>query len=146
VSDVSTRVRWFVGVLLALLLVPGLIGFEAWPLTAWRLFSLARGDTQLRWEIEAFDSDGEVRPVDLDELPTAFHLAEWPLAALDEPGADGRQRDRACQALLDGVAAELPTTTGITIVRNDRRLTAQDGEWVVIEDRQPFHQCGAGSR
>jgi hypothetical protein len=143
VTEISTSVRWFVGGLLALLLMPGLIGFEAWPLTAWRLFSLARGDTQLRWEIEAVDSAGEVRPVDLDELPTAFHLAEWPLAALDEPRADDRQRDRVCRALLDGVATEFPSTTRITIVRNDRRLTERDGEWVVIEDRRPFHECGA---
>jgi hypothetical protein len=144
VTEISTRVRWFVGVLLVLLLVPGLIGFEAWPLTAWRLFSLARGDTQLRWEIEAVDGNGDVERVDLDELPTAFHLAEWPLAALGEPPGDSRQRDRVCRALLEGVAAERPSTAAITIVRNDRRLTERDGEWVVIEDRQPFHECEAG--
>jgi hypothetical protein len=142
VTEISSRVRWFVGILLVLLLVPGLIGFEAWPLTAWRLFSLSRGDTQLRWEIEAVDERGEVRPVDLDELPTAFHLAEWPLAALAEPGSDERRRGEVCLALLDGVASELPATAGITIVRNDRRYVERDGEWVVIEDRQPVHECG----
>ena len=140
-TEIEPRVRWFIGILLTLLLVPGLIGFEAWPLTAWRLFSLSRGDTQLRWEIEAVDADGEVRPVDLDELPTAFHLAEWPLAALAEPGGDEGRRDRVCQALLEGVTDEFPSTTGITIVANDRRLVERDGEWVVIEDRRPVHEC-----
>ena len=138
---VSTRVRWFVGVLLALLLVPGLIGFEAWPLTAWRLFSLARGDSQLRWEIEAVDDAGTVRRVDLDELPMAYHLAEWPLAELDDPDAAGSDRDEVCRALLDGVTSEFPEVVAITIVRNDRRLTERDGEWVVIENPRPFHEC-----
>lgn len=143
--DVAPRVRWFVGAILVLLLIPGLVGFDAWPLTAWRLFSLARGDTQLRWEIEAVDAAGEVHPVDLDKLPMAYQLAEWPLAAVAEPGAGEHRRDRVCEALLDGVRAELPSVAGITIVRNDRRLTERDGEWVVIEDRQPFHGCGADS-
>jgi hypothetical protein len=140
-TEIAPRVRWFVGILLTLLLVPGLIGFDAWPLTAWRLFSLSRGDTQLRWEIEAVDRSGDVRQVDLDELPFAFHLAEWPLATLDEPGSSDGDRDRVCRALLEGVTDELPATTGITIVRNDRRLTEQDGEWVVVEDRRPVHDC-----
>ncbi|MGH9117709.1 MAG: hypothetical protein ACRD0A_07470 [Acidimicrobiales bacterium] len=138
---VSTGVRWFVGAVLALLLVPGLIGFEAWPLTAWRLFSLARGDSQVRWEIEAVDDTGGVRPVDLDELSMAYHLAEWPLAALDDPDAAGSERDEVCLALLDGVRTGFPAVSAITIVRNDRRLTERDGEWIVIEDRRPFHEC-----
>jgi hypothetical protein len=142
-TEIAPRVRWFVGALLVLLLVPGLIGFDAWPLTAWRLFSLSRSDTQLRWEIDAFDGAGDVRPVDLDQLPFAFHLAEWPLATLAEPGSSEGDRERVCRALLEGVTDELPSTTDITIVRNDRRLTERDGEWVVVEDRQPVHRCGA---
>ena len=133
---VGSRVRWFVGILLTLLVVPGLIGFDAWPLTAWRLFSLARENTQLRWEIEAVDGDGDVRPVDLDELPSAYHLAEWPLAAI----GDG-DPEPVCRALLEGVRTELPDVDAITIVRNDRRLLDDDGRWVVIEDRRPFHRC-----
>ena len=26
-------------------------------------------------------------------------------------------------------------------MRNDRRLVEADGDWIVIEDRQPFHRC-----
>ena len=33
--------RRVVVIALVLLFLPGLIGFDAWPLTAWRLFSLA---------------------------------------------------------------------------------------------------------
>jgi hypothetical protein len=139
---IAPRVKWFVGGLLVLLLVPGLVGFDAWPLTAWRLFSLARAPTQLRWEIEAVDGDGGTRPIDLDELPMAYQLAEWPLAAAGEPQATGEQRQRVCEALLEGVRAERPSVTGISIIRNDRRMVERNGDWVAIEDRTPFHSCG----
>ena len=136
-------VRVFVGLLLMLLLVPGIVGFDAWPLTAWRLFSASRGDEQIRWEIEAVASDDTLTPVDLDDLPIAFRNAEWPLSNLGGAGDD--RRDEVCQALLAGVAAELDDTQGLRIVRNERRLVEREGEWVVIEDRQPFHACGAAA-
>jgi hypothetical protein len=133
-------VRAFVGALLVLLLVPGLVGFDAWPLTAWRLFSAARGETQIRWEVEAVAADGTVTPVDLDDLPIAFRNAEWPLANLGGVGQE--RRNDVCEALLTGVAAEVDGTEGLRVVRNERRLVERDGEWVVVEDRQPFHTCG----
>ncbi len=147
-SDIAAEPSWrpplylrtFVGALLVLLLVPGLVGFDAWPLTAWRLFSAARGETQIRWEVEAVAADGAVTPVDLDDLPIAFRNAEWPLANLG--GAEEERRDDVCEALLTGVAAEVDGTEGLRIVRNERRMVERDGEWVVVEDRQPFHACG----
>jgi hypothetical protein len=138
-----TSVRAFVGVLLVLLLVPGLVGFDAWPLTAWRLFSAARGDTQTRWEIEAVAADGTVTPVDLDDLPIAFRNAEWPLSNLG--GAGEERRDEVCRSLLAGVAAELEGTEALRIVRNERRQAERDGDWVVVEERQPFHACGTAA-
>ena len=41
----TTGQRRFVGVILALLVVPGLGGFELWPLTGWKLFSANRDAT-----------------------------------------------------------------------------------------------------
>ncbi|HEX7147705.1 MAG TPA: hypothetical protein VF512_09355, partial [Actinomycetota bacterium] len=34
--------RWFVGAYLAVFVVCGVVGLEAWPLTGWRLFADAR--------------------------------------------------------------------------------------------------------
>jgi hypothetical protein len=133
-------VRRFVLVIFVLLLVPGLIGFEAWPLTGWRLFSLARDDRQLRWEVDAVTPAGTLETVDLDRLPLGYRLAEWPLAEL--PDADAGRRDEVCEALLAGVAEEVPGMVGLRLVRNDRRLVEDGGEWSVVEDRQLFHQCG----
>ncbi|MGH9185533.1 MAG: hypothetical protein ACRD0U_06945, partial [Acidimicrobiales bacterium] len=127
------------GVIFALLLVPGLIGFDAWPLTAWRLFSLAREETQTRWEMEAVAADGSSRPVDPDELPIAFRLAEWPLASLTR--ASTARRDEVCLALLGGVVEVVPGTSGLRIVRDRQRMVHEAGDWVVLHDREPFHEC-----
>jgi hypothetical protein len=136
---VPTRVRRFVAVLLGLLLVAGLVGFEAWPLTGWRLFSLARGPEQVHWEIDAIDADGGSTTVDLDRLPMAYHLAEWPLADLAD--ADEAQRDEVCRALLGGVRDEIPGTVAVAIVRNHQRMVERQGEFEVVDDRQPLHTC-----
>ena len=70
--------RVWVAVLLVLLLVPGLIGFDVWPLTGWRLFSLARDGDQNEWALEALTPAG-IELVDLEDLPLAFRNAAWPL-------------------------------------------------------------------
>jgi hypothetical protein len=121
------------------LLVPGLIGFEAWPLTAWRLFSLARAEEQTHWEIDAITTDGARVPVDLDRLPMAYHLAEWPMALLPDAGDD--RREDVCRALLRGVREVVPDVVGLRIVRNEQRLVNRDGDWVVLGDREPVHEC-----
>ena len=142
--DVDARppraVRRFVAVLFALLAVAGLIGFEAWPLTAWRLFSLARDDQQTRWEVDALDVEGDSVTVDLDELPIAYRNAEWPLSGL--AGAGERRRDEVCRALLRGVRGELPDAVALHVVRNHRQVHEEGGDWVVTEDREVWHECG----
>jgi hypothetical protein len=141
-SDADTvprPARWLVGGLLALLLVPGLIGFDAWPLTGWRLFSLARDETQTRWVIEAVDDDGSARIVDLEELPLRYRHAEWPMA--DLPGASTERRQAVCEALLGAVVDVEPTTAELHIARDRALLTARDGEWTVIDDLEVIHTC-----
>jgi hypothetical protein len=135
----TKAVGLFVGVILALLVVAALMGFEAWPLTEWRLFSLARGADQTHWEIDAITADGARIPVDLDRLPMAYHLAEWPMAEL--PDEDDARRDDVCGALLEGVRQEIPDAMGLRVVRNRQRMVNRDGSWVVIGDREPFHSC-----
>ena len=95
---VPRSARWLVGVLFVLLLVPALVGFDAWPLTGWRLFSLARDETQTLWVLEAVDDDGSSRLVDVEELPLRYRHAEWPMA--DLPGASTERRQALCAQLF----------------------------------------------
>jgi hypothetical protein len=141
-SDADTvprSARWLVGALFALLLVPGLIGFDAWPLTGWRLFSLARDETQTRWVVEAVDDGGSARIVDLEELPLRYRHAEWPMS--DLPGASTERRQVVCEALLGAVVDVEPTTVELRIARDRARLEERDGEWTVIDDLEVVHTC-----
>ncbi|MGH9112006.1 MAG: hypothetical protein ACRDZN_06895 [Acidimicrobiales bacterium] len=131
--------RWLVGALLVLLLVPGLVGFDAWPLTGWRLFSLSRDETQTRWALEAVGAEGEARAVSLEELPLGYRHAGWPMA--DLPGASSERREAVCQALLGAVVEVEPDTAALRIARDHAELVERGGDWVVVDDLETFHEC-----
>ena len=140
-DDAAPRsARILVAVLFVLLLVPGVIGFDAWPLTGWRLFSLSRDADQSFWVIEAVDGDGERRVVSLEELPLRYRHAAWPMAELR--GASTGQRDAVCLALLDPVVDVHPGTVALVIGRDHAELVERDGEWTTTHDIEPFHRCG----
>jgi hypothetical protein len=136
---VPRSARWLVGALLVLLLVPGLVGFDAWPLTGWRLFSLARDETQTLWVLEAVDGDGSSRLVDVEELPLRYRHAEWPMADLS--GASMERRQAVCEALLAAVVDVEPSTTDLRIARDAARLEERYGEWTVVDDLEVVHAC-----
>lgn len=138
-DTVPRAARWLVGAVLVLLLVPGLIGFEAWPLTGWRLFSLARDDTQTRWVLQAVDEAGSARLVSLEELPLRYRHAEWPMA--DLPGASPERRQDVCEALLGAVVDVEPGTAELHIARDRARLVERQSEWVVVDDLEVVHTC-----
>jgi hypothetical protein len=141
VDDVPVAAKRFVAVLFTLLCVPALIGFDAWPLTAWRLFSLSRDETQTRWTLDAAPAVGPERELSLEELPLRFRNAEWILAAL--PGMSSADRLAVCEAFVEPVRSLVTGVRGVTIVRERQRLDEVDGEWVVSEEREPFVSCEA---
>lgn len=144
-DGVPRAARVLVGVLLVLLLVPGVVGFDAWPLTGWRLFSLSRDDDQTRWVLQATTAGGEQRIVSLEELPLGYRHAEWPMA--DLPGDPPARRDAVCQALADAVVEADPATVELAIARDHARLVEEADGWTTLHDVQPFHTCtptGAG--
>jgi hypothetical protein len=65
--------RWFVGVYLALFVVCGVAGFEAWPLTGWRLFADARQARQSGFQAVTVNRDGRETPVPFRDLPAGYH-------------------------------------------------------------------------
>ena len=137
---ISSGRRAFVWVLLATLVVPGIIGFELWPASGWRLFSLSRDDTQTVWVLEA-GVEGELRRVSLEELPVAYRLADWIFAEL--PRASVERREEVCSALLSAVRREVvPEAETFQIVRDRQRLERVDGGTRRHHDREVVHRCG----
>lgn len=137
---IERRERVFVYALLAVLAVPGIVGFELWPASGWRLFSLARDSTQTVWVLEAESSDGERRRVSLEELPVAYRLADWVLAEL--PRSSGERREEVCRALLDAAREVRGDVARFHIVRDRQRLERVSGGTRRISDREPVHSCG----
>jgi hypothetical protein len=64
--------RWFVGGFLAVFLVCGVAGFEAWPLTGWRLFADARQARQPGFQAVTTDADGRETPIPFRDLRAGF--------------------------------------------------------------------------
>jgi hypothetical protein len=139
VAEVPRSARWLVGVLMALLLIPGVIGFDLWPLTGWRLFSLSRDGTQNRWVVEAVTADGEVSTVSLEELPLGYRHAEWPMA--DLPGASEARQVDVCAALAGAVADVRPGAVEVRLAKDSQELLERDGEWVLTHDPEVLVAC-----
>ena len=130
--------RAWVVVLLALLIVPGVIGFDLWPLTGWRLFSLSRDATQTEWALDV-RRDGTFEEVDLEQLPLAFRNAAWPMAKL--PSASPARRTELCEALLVGVRSAIADVRELALVREVRHLEVLDGEESISEEREVLVRC-----
>jgi hypothetical protein len=65
--------RWFVAVYLGLFVLCGLAGFEAWPLTGWRLFADARQARQPGFQAVTVDGAGRETPIPFRDLPAGYH-------------------------------------------------------------------------
>jgi len=127
--------RIWAAVLLTLLIVPGVVGFDVWPLTGWRLFSLSRDADQNEWALDAETPDGTVR-VDLEDLPLAFRNAAWPLDHSLHASDDRKQE--ICDALLVGVHDAIPDASTLAVVRLHRHMsTAGD----VTDTSEPWVTC-----
>ncbi len=133
--------RRVVVVAFVLLLVPGLVGFDAWPLTGWRLFSLARTDRQTRWVVETVDGQGTASPFSLEQLPMRYRNAEWPLSSFAH--ISQHRREAECQALLAAVRVDHEDVPRLEIVRDDQTVVHRAGRWVVVHDRTVLHTCAS---
>jgi hypothetical protein len=136
--------RRLLAILFAALLIPGVVGFDLWPLTGWRLFSLALDDTAERWVIEAVDEEGSSRLVSPEELPFGYRHAEWPMRSL--PDTSPERREAMCVALAAAVAEVDPTVVELRIAEDQQRLVETDGEWSVEHDHDVLHACSPPQR
>lgn len=133
--------RRFVATLLVLLCVPGLAGFELWPITGWKLFSATRDATQTRWVLEAIDEAGTTSVVDPDELPYGFRNAEWPMSRL--PGASDATRAAVCEALLEATVEARPGTVAVRVVRDRQELVDRDDGHELVRHPEEITVCSA---
>jgi hypothetical protein len=125
-GPVAPGVRWFVWVFLAAFVVAGVLGFEAWPLTGWRLFADARPARQVTWEAVTVDAAGRERPVPWGDLPVRFRGNVQVLKGFQDlrPG----QQAEVCAAWAGGVRARGGDVLAVRIYRVETDVSRRAGE------------------
>ncbi len=118
-------IRLFVGAFLALFLVSGLIGVEAWPLTGWSLYSRLRHGEGWAWQVLAVGPDGVERAVDLQQLPAAYLGVSYFLGGF--AGRPPAEKESTCLALGTAARALYPDTVGVAVDRVRYRIRPDPG-------------------
>lgn len=119
-------VRRFVGVFLALFLVTGLIGVEAWPFTGWSLYSRLRHGEGWAWQVLAVGPDGAERAVDLQRLPAAYHGVNYFLGGFAARPAP--ERESVCLSLGAAARTQYPDAVGVAVDRVRYRIRPAPGD------------------
>jgi hypothetical protein len=139
-DEAPRSARILVAVLFVLLLVPGLIGFDAWPLTGWRLFSKSRGPEVTRWSSRPWTRTAQAGWSAWRSCPCATATPSGPCPSCRAPPRP--RRPRVCEALLTPVRNILPGTEELVIARDHALLVeGDDGHWTTTHDLEPFHSC-----
>ena len=138
-AAVSTRIRVFVGCFLGIVVLFGAVGFEAWPLTAFRLFSVARDDTRTSWEARTVDADGRETAFDQQDLPLGYRLAEWPLTEF--PSSSDATRAEVCRGIARGARDAGREVERRARVPGPRAHPPRDGEWVIDSEPELYYEC-----
>jgi hypothetical protein len=136
--------RWFVAAFLAAFVVCGLLGFEAWPLTGWRLFADARQPRQSGWQAVTVDQAGRETPIPFRDLPAGFQGQVQVLKGFPElsPG----ERAAVCQAWADAVERRRGgRVAAVRVYRTETDVARRVGDRGAPAARTLYWTCPRGS-
>jgi hypothetical protein len=135
--------RWFVWSFLTALLVCGVLGIEAWPLTGFRLFSHLRHSSQTEWQAFAVKSHGEEVRLPLSRFPGGYN--GFPLVMKTFASRSPGEREAMCDAWMVAASSLRGPTAAIRIYIVDRRLEPREGHRAAtVPGRSLAYTCGAG--
>lgn len=78
----SVWIKGFVVILLGMIIVCGLFGFELWPFSGLKLFSQVRTSRSTTWQVTVVYKDGKRSPYPFERLPRADRNARFVLEQL----------------------------------------------------------------
>jgi hypothetical protein len=142
-QPVGTRARRFVAVYLAAFLVCGLFGFEAWPLTGWRLFADARTARQAGWQAVTVDERGRETPVPFRDLPAGYQGHVQVLKGF--AGLPDGRKLAVCAAWADAVRARGGQVAAVRVYRTTTDVSARVGDRGAPPERALRFTCAGGS-
>jgi hypothetical protein len=135
--------RWFVGVYLAVFVVCGVAGLEAWPLTGWRLSADARQARQPGFQAVTVDRAGRETPVPFRALPAGYRGDVQVLKGFARLPA-GRQ-PAVCQAWAEAVRAQGGEVAEVRIYQTVTDVSRRSGDRGAPPARTLRFTCRPGS-
>ena len=134
--------RWYVGVFLALFLVCGVAGFEAWPLTGWRLFADARQARQPGFQAVTVDAEGRETPIPFSRLPAGYRGDVQVLKGF--AGLPPARQAAVCQAWAEAVRDRGGEVAAVRIYQTVTDVSRRAGDRGVPPERTLRFTCRPG--
>ena len=128
---------------LAAFVLAGVFGFEAWPLTGWRLFADARAARQVSWEAVTVDGAGRERPIPWNDLPVRFRGNVQVLRGFEN--LRPAKQVAVCAAWADGVRARGGDVRAVRIYRVSTDVSRRAGDRAAPGTRSLRFTCVDGT-
>jgi hypothetical protein len=135
--------RWFVGAYLALFVVCGVAGLEAWPLTGWRLFADARQARQPGFQAVTVDRAGRETPIPFRDLPAGYRGQVQVLKGF--AGLPTARQAAVCQAWAEAVRDRGGEVAELRIYQTVTDVSQREGDRGAPPARSPRFTCRPGS-
>jgi len=135
--------RPFVAAFLLAIVICALATVEAWPLTAWRLFSHLRTDQQVTWSATAVDRNGREHPYPLGAMPQGYR--GFGFLMNDFASQSAARRQELCDTWRLGTGDLLGVEArAVRIYQLRSSLSERNGDRGEPPDRTLMYTCRPG--
>jgi hypothetical protein len=136
-------VRPFVAAFIATMLICAAFTVEAWPFTAFHLFSHVREDRQTGWAAVAVDGQGVPHPYPLNELSQGYRGFRFLLTGFDDRSAG--EKDALCRTWVEGAPKLIGFDAKVVkLYALSWRLSDRRGDRAAPPHRTLRYVCTAG--